>query len=430
MRFWQALLAAAVALADDAAEKQEVCVVETPGSVTKVNLLQTDLRLNLPAVPIIGASVAEPASKDAAPAAPSASAEATNKATVALAAIQAKSTAGSSTSAVQISVGALCAILIILAVLICGLAFSVASKEEIPGAGTLLSAGQTSGRDLSRMAKYLPGPVQQGPVPASAASLPRVSMAPSRAPASALALQPSSTSVIYARHDRPPTAGVIMPPTGPQTTAGPGDSQATGPPPICPSLILPRDEARFMVVMSSLQQRGLGPIDIYGTSGRKLMHAVVGDQNSGLRVFSVASVGCEHDPRCSIRATATSDRLATLEVFGRNEQPYGALEPVSTPNGAVLLCGGQKVMSIEVEDGISFRMVALSATGTLLASAGPNVAGLGQKMNQETVWRVEVKPRVDAVLVVSCMLSMVLLWPRMLSQGPGSSASFARGGQS
>lgn len=429
MRLWQALAAALAAFGT----ASEVC----PSA--EVNLLQTDLRLSAPAEKAVKASrpaYAQPEKLETADDG-QAGREASGTAAKALVALQetdqsvqtkakseAKSEAKSSTRAIEISVGTLCAVILLVAVLICGLAVFLGKGGESPATGS--GSSTSMGRDLSRMAKLLPGPPQQGLVPASAASLPRVSMVPYRSQHSTQALQPPSrppsAAAIYSRPmERPSTT--LLPPT---SAPAPPGGELAGPPAICPSLILPRDEARFMVVMASLQQRGIGPIDIYGTSGRKLMHAVVGEQNSGLRVFSVASVGCEHDPRCSIRATAPQDRMASLEVYGRNEQPYGALEPAHA--GAVLQCGGQKVMTIEVEDGISFRMVALSTTGTVLATAGPNVAGLGQKMMQETVWRIEVKPRVDAVLVVSCMLSMILLWPRMLAQNPGSSASFARGG--
>merc|ERR1712008_626714 len=97
-----------------------------------------------------------------------------------------------------------------------------------------------------------------------------------------------------------------------------------GPPSICPSLILPTTEARFVIAMDSLRP-GSGQVDILGTSGRKLLHATITRQPDGRQLLAVASVGCQEDPRCIIHGAAAGS--AKMEVSSRRGKPYGMLEP-------------------------------------------------------------------------------------------------------
>merc|ERR1719389_437521 len=83
-------------------------------------------------------------------------------------------------------------------------------------------------------------------------------------------------------------------------TGGSSASPASGgPPSICPSLILPHTEARFMIPIESLM-RASGELDIRGTSGRKLLHGSVTETAEGQRCLSFASCGCEEDPRVTV----------------------------------------------------------------------------------------------------------------------------------
>merc|ERR1719316_403511 len=89
-------------------------------------------------------------------------------------------------------------------------------------------------------------------------------------------------------------------------------------PPICPSLILPHTEARFMIQMDHLQRSAPGPLNILGTSGRKLLHALVCDTPDSRRCLMLASCGCEDDPRtCIFTPQPGAVDSQALEVFGK-----------------------------------------------------------------------------------------------------------------
>lgn len=258
----------------------------------------------------------------------------------------------------------------------------------------------------------LPDAVRASYSTGSAAALPQSHVAALAAPLTPFQLPPTAGTRFGSR----PSSNVSVP--------GHPDGGVIGPPAICPSLILPRDEARFMVPSSSLRQQVCGPIDVFGTSGRKLMQAAVQGGDGNPYSFSIASVGCEGDPRCTVRSvddartSSSLHELGILEVFGRSGKPYGILEPISGGSVANLYCNGLHVMTIKVEDWQ--RMIAVSVSGEILATAGPRPQATTQTpsaMRDEMPWRVEVKPRVDAVLVVSCMLSVLLLWPLQLPSG-------------
>jgi len=216
---------------------------------------------------------------------------------------------------------------------------------------------------------------------------------------------------------QPTTSLAPLPPTsgGPSTAATMLDV-STGPPPICTSLILPNTEARFMVNMDALLSLTTGSLDILGTSGRKLLHASVEDLTDGRRRLLLASDGCEGDPRAIVytpapaEAAVGSSAAPQLQVFGRGSRPYGHLE-VGYP-GAVLHCQGVPVMHLEVVSLADFRMKALAMNGRELATAGRSAGGRRQAEGGSSVWKVSVRPGVDAVLISSCMLSLGLLLPQ------------------
>lgn len=184
------------------------------------------------------------------------------------------------------------------------------------------------------------------------------------------------------------------------------------PPPICPSLVLPNTEARFLVAMDELQQLvgSAGFFDLRGTSGRTLLHGSV-HANDGKPCLQIASVGCEQDPRCSVYAVTEEH----LSVFGRHGRLYGALE-ASDDRSAVLHWSGSPVMRIEMTGAADLRMIASAVGGRTLASAGSIRVALNAGALEETQpirehWRLQVQPNADAVLIASCMLGLHLLLP-------------------
>lgn len=202
----------------------------------------------------------------------------------------------------------------------------------------------------------------------------------------------------------PPTSGAALESVGP--------TASSGPPPICPSLILPNTEARFMINIEDLRNPA-GSIDIFGTSGRKLLHADITQLADGRRSLSLCSVGCEEDPRCTITTPASVLPTSALEIYGRGRRPYGTLEPGGP--GGVMHVGGKPMMVVESAPWPSgnlhtFRMTAATMEGRLLAAADPTNDGRG---HGEQSWKLQVKvtPGSDAVLISSCMLALLILWP-------------------
>jgi hypothetical protein len=227
------------------------------------------------------------------------------------------------------------------------------------------------------------------------------------------------TSIRY-----PPTSGM----GAASSSGGLAGQVEVGPPPICPSLILPNTEARFMISMESLRNPGAA-IDILGTSGRKLLHADINQSADGRGSLSLCSVGCEDDPRCTITAATSASSLSplsSLEISGRGRRPYGTMEPGGPGwRGGVVTVGGKPVMIVEttpLPSGdlyTSLRMTASTMEGRLLAAADPTNDGRG---HGEQSWKLQVKvtPGSDAVLISSCMLAVHILWPPTAPQAQAS----------
>lgn len=279
-----------------------------------------------------------------------------------------------------------------------------------------------SHRSVGSHSRHSPvGPMVQsfsGPTwgPLAAASLP-----PTAGPSSAVSLGgmagagPRSSGSLH--------SSTVTDPQGRPST-GSVDGNPDLPPPICPSLILPRTEARFMVKMQTLQQ-GISistgsVLDILGTSRRKLLHASIVEENAGGRQLALASVGCEDNPRVFVRAgpvplsMGDSDAPQSMEIHGRRGALYGTLE-ASSNGGATLHHGGRKVMSIEEGTSADMQMTASMVDGRTIATAGRSNDGHGD------AWKLQVMPGADAILIASCMLALILLRP---NQCPGQARVF------
>lgn len=216
----------------------------------------------------------------------------------------------------------------------------------------------------------------------------------------------------------PPTSGAATQPA------------IVGPPPICVSLILPNTEARFLIAMDKLNELlriGGGPVDILGTSGRKLLHASI-ETGPGGGAVSIASVGCEDDPRATVIAVAPG----LFEIFGKRRSTYGSME--SHPTGAIVKVNGAPGMIIDIADRASFTLNATGPTGRPLATASrspqplPQMAGAPATPGPTDCWKLTVKPGVDAILIMVTMLALMALQPdarvsitSRISMTPGAS---------
>lgn len=219
--------------------------------------------------------------------------------------------------------------------------------------------------------------------------------------------QPQPATEVEARPLRPEPA--LSPPSEPADLVEPAE-EAPGPPPICPTLILPSTEARFKISMDRLVRITTGDFDILGTSGRKLLQASV-REDKGRRSLSLASVGCEEEPRCTVVASVDGPGL---EVYGRGGALYGNLVP--TTGGGILRAAGPPydgaaVMIIEPGNPTDLALTASTLGGRRLGSGG-RISG--------DDWRLQVKPGEDAVLIGSSILALLLLRPSSsLPSAPG-----------
>jgi len=167
-----------------------------------------------------------------------------------------------------------------------------------------------------------------------------------------------------------------------------------------------------MIQMDQLERSWLGPLNILGTSGKKLLHALVCDCPDNRRCLILASCGCEDDPRtCTFTPADPTDPQAGLEVFGKSGKLYGWLE-FPGGNQALLMHSGDdgetnRVLQIDMGNAKDLQMCASTMDGKLLASAGRSV--VGQTAEGTGIWKLQVKPGTDAVLITSCMLALIVL---------------------
>jgi hypothetical protein len=182
-------------------------------------------------------------------------------------------------------------------------------------------------------------------------------------------------------------------------------------PPMCPSLILPHTEARFVVPTEDII-RGQGQLEIRGTSGRRLLSGTITETPAGHRCLALASCGAEEDPVMILSPPREDGRerqpgqLDTLEIFGKGGSHYGTLEQ-APKGGAILKCAEQAVMSLEIA-GCDMKMTASAMDGRLLATAGKHVQVSIRSEEAGDTWKLQVKPNCDAVLIASCMLGVLL----------------------
>lgn len=230
----------------------------------------------------------------------------------------------------------------------------------------------------------------------------------------------SRRSLAPGTSSRPSTQARPLPPT---SRAAPNADE--NPPPICPSLILPNTEARFMVAVARLQHVGPQNFSLYGGSGRELLHCSVDEPQGGGHRLSISSVGCEFP-----RAVVMSGRSGNYDIYGRDNQFYGTLEFAG--ERGLLMVGGYPVMALDTSEGL--KKMASRMDGRILASAQPVSA---QLPDGGTAWMVQVRPGMDAILVTSCMLTSMLLpaptgyaTPSLPAASPHGSMSMAGTAQS
>eukprot|EP00747_Dinoflagellata_sp_TGD_P163394 gnl/TRDRNA2_/TRDRNA2_182023_c0_seq1.p1 gnl/TRDRNA2_/TRDRNA2_182023_c0~~gnl/TRDRNA2_/TRDRNA2_182023_c0_seq1.p1 ORF type:complete len:470 (+),score=74.37 gnl/TRDRNA2_/TRDRNA2_182023_c0_seq1:131-1540(+) len=190
------------------------------------------------------------------------------------------------------------------------------------------------------------------------------------------------------------------------TSAGPVPEGE--PPPLCPTLVLPVCEARFAVAVHALADASKD-FDVIGLSGTPLLRvAMRGHSASRSLEISMAHPGST--PRVTIRTKNEDMRPGaskSLEILGPQGTSYGDL--VLQPSGAFFVIRDQRTVMIIDGDTVGLWLTVTSGEGRPLASVmcgGENFGGVEHL-------ELHVNPGIDAVLVLSCVLAVVLMSPNM-----------------
>eukprot|EP00929_Paragymnodinium_shiwhaense_P121360 TRINITY_DN9358_c0_g1_i1.p1 TRINITY_DN9358_c0_g1~~TRINITY_DN9358_c0_g1_i1.p1 ORF type:complete len:445 (-),score=84.09 TRINITY_DN9358_c0_g1_i1:30-1364(-) len=198
-----------------------------------------------------------------------------------------------------------------------------------------------------------------------------------------------------------------MPPTGRVPAASAASSASL--PPLCESLVMPQTQARFMIKFDSLQRPNCESLDINSTTGRTLLKALLSTSEDGHRFLKIVQLNCEDDPRVIVsKAPGDGDGSSpqALEVRGRKDILYGTIEISPGVSGCVLKHRGQRVMTLEEGVPADLRMSAYAMDRSPLGAAGRTAPS---HRDQGDDWRITVKPGIDALLVMACMLAKLLL---------------------
>lgn len=183
-------------------------------------------------------------------------------------------------------------------------------------------------------------------------------------------------------------------------------------PPLCPTLVLSACEARFAIAMAGLMNPSTVEFPIVGHAGNALIHAstqkVPGGRALELCVghrgsFPLASI--KPPQTCSLHEHMLNREF---EIRGTNDRFYGHLR--ATRNTLCHLTRGSKsVMEIQGNP-VSLNFIVLSKDGRELATANRT----SDTFDGEEHLDVRVQPRIDAVLIILCILGMILVIPPSL----------------
>lgn len=236
-------------------------------------------------------------------------------------------------------------------------------------------------------------------------------------------LSPGSSSTQDVRPAPPPSFFGDSPSLEESRPSTGSKNRQRTPPPMLPTMILPRTEARFMLPLDSLKGPLTGPLEILGSSGRKLLQATTSRTSDGRHCLAVASIGCEHDPWTLIIKPLPTGVLGTssssgvgldMDVYGKSSGFYGHIqsEPLHESNSSVLHHGESfnPVMYFGMRDREDLCMTAMSAEGDFLASS-QRATGEGLGISGD-IWGLTVQPGADALLIMSCMLAIILMKPQ------------------
>jgi len=179
------------------------------------------------------------------------------------------------------------------------------------------------------------------------------------------------------------------------------------PPPICPTLVLNSTEARFAVPVNALSEVSVeGELDIIGHSGNPLLSVAVKPTGSGDRCVVITMTNPKAGDPVYVGPPQTGPRSdRKLEIRTNDRGLYGEL--VLQESGQYnVIKDGRAVMLIGGRSGDGARLAVTNTDGQQMAKVTCGGESFGGVMHLE----VRVHPRVDAVLVLSCVLAAILLF--------------------
>jgi len=174
--------------------------------------------------------------------------------------------------------------------------------------------------------------------------------------------------------------------------------------PLCPTLVLPTCDGCFAVPVDALTDvRVKGGLDIVGKSGMPILSLTM-QQHMGERAISISSAKPSGPPCVTIGPPASGPREdRALEICGQDSSIYGVLLKKSNGHYNVVK-DGQTHIILRDRSGEE-KLTVVSPTGQTMAS----VTCAGEEFRGVLHLQILVNPKVDALLVVSCVLAMVLL---------------------
>jgi len=183
------------------------------------------------------------------------------------------------------------------------------------------------------------------------------------------------------------------------------------PPPLCPALVLPVCEARFAVPMTALLNVDPKGFDVVGLSGNPLLRAVLRSETSGPSTLEIILAHAHSSPRATVGPPRQASAGNGWEICGPNNTFYGML--VHQSNGGFVVSHGNPGRQVMVIEGDirAKRLTVSSGDCRALASVS-----CGSSNFDVEHMELRVHPGVDAVLVLSCVLAVVLLTPGSVEQ--------------
>ncbi|CAE7041685.1 unnamed protein product [Symbiodinium natans] len=175
------------------------------------------------------------------------------------------------------------------------------------------------------------------------------------------------------------------------------------PPKLCENLILPKHLAIFLVDAERLKNPSFGPFPIWGGSGKQLLQADLQDRGpEGIQLW-IWPVNL--DSPAAVVLQRRSSMQSGLEIYNRDNQLYGFLE--NAGGRVMLMCNGFPVMAVDGNaDALTYT--ACRVNGSMLASASVVSENLRVDDVREG-WKLQVKPGVDAIVIMCAFLSSILL---------------------